>query len=75
MDELQRATHKFFREIEHLSAALDNAHAWPPDGEPDIHTVDLMLSQAKRVRRESTLLVRALARHRDQLQPQEGTST
>lgn len=35
---------------------------------------DLMAQQAKRVRSTSNLVVRALARLRDQLQPKEGTS-
>jgi hypothetical protein len=45
------------------------------DGLPDEDSIDLVLAQVKRVRTSSTLLVRALARHRDQLQPdKEGTS-
>lgn len=39
----------------------------PPSSDP-AH-VSLLLQQAKRVRRESTLLVRALAQLRDNLQP------
>lgn len=36
--------------------------------------VDIALSQAKRVRNASTVLVRELARERDKLQPTGGTS-
>lgn len=36
---------------------------------PDPHAVQLALAEAKRVRRESTLLTKVLARLRDELQP------
>lgn len=69
MDELQEVLHKFERETDHLLHLTDEHGGFTDE------YIDLALSQAKRVRRESTLLVRALARHRDQLQPKEGTST
>lgn len=62
MDELHRVADKFFEEVEHLDRLLDS-------DEPHI---ELALSVAKRVRRESTLLVQALAKERDEkLQPEE----
>lgn len=68
MDQLHRSADKLFTDIDHLDRLLD------PE-ELDAERVDLALSVAKRVRRESTLLVRLLASLRDQLQPKEGTST
>lgn len=60
---------KFARESEMLRAQLNLM----PD-EPSTARLDLVLSQAKRVRRTSNLVVQALARHRDAT-AQEGTST
>jgi hypothetical protein len=60
MDDYTATADKLFTEVDHLERVLDD--------------VDLALSVAKRVRRDSTLLVRAIARHRDQLQSQEDTS-
>lgn len=67
MDELQQALHKLDREHQHLSRIAEQDF-------DDRDHIDLALSQAKRVRSASTILVRAIARHRDQLQPKEGTS-
>lgn len=61
--------HKFRQEVRHLDRMLGS------DDQPDDESIDLVVQQAKRVRTASNLLVRALARHRDQLQPdKEGTS-
>lgn len=60
MDDYTAVADKLFREMEHLDRTLDDPF--------------LALSVAKRVRAQSTLLVRALARHRDQLQSEEDTS-
>lgn len=59
MNELHEALDKLFTEVDHLDriTACD---------EPN---VQLALSVAKRVRRETNVVVRALARQRDQLQP------
>lgn len=59
MDELHRDADKLTTEVRHLNNILDS----------DEPNVDLALSVAKRVRRDSNLVVRALARLRDQLQP------
>jgi hypothetical protein len=59
---------RFFTEVDHLDRIL-------PDGEYDEHTTVLALSVAKRGRSALTLLIKALASHRDQLQSQEDTST
>lgn len=59
MDELHRNADKLTTEVQHLNNILDS----------DEPNVDLALSVAKRVRRDSNLVVRALARLRDQLQP------
>jgi hypothetical protein len=59
MDDYTAAADKLFREIKHLDRIIDG------------DDVDLALSIAKRVRRESTLLVRALARHRDHVHSPE----
>lgn len=68
MDELNGIADKLFEDIDHLDRLLDCDHIGP-------EAAGIALSVAKRVRRESTLLVRALAQIRDnQLQPQEGTS-
>lgn len=63
MNELHRATDKFERASEHLIQIVEGID---PD-DPDPVRIDIALSQAKRVRRESTILVRALARLRPQL--------
>lgn len=63
MDDYTAAADKLRTETRHLTAVLS-------DDQPN---VDLALSVAKRVRRESTLVVRAFARHRDSYSP-EGTS-
>jgi hypothetical protein len=63
MDDYTAAADKLLQEIHHMEILLDT----------DDISVDLALAQAKRVRRESTVLVRALARHRDSYSP-EGTS-
>jgi hypothetical protein len=62
--ELHDASDKLFTEIDHLDRVL-------PDDLDDLteDTTNLALSIAKRVRTTSTLLVRALAERRDQLQP------
>lgn len=60
MDDYTAEADKLFVEVDHLERVLD---------EPE-----LALSVAKKVRRTSTLLVRAIARTRDQLQSQEDTS-
>lgn len=65
MDELHRTTDKFEKAADRLvqtASQIDTA-----DPNPD--AVSIALAEAKRVRRESTLLTRALARIRDQLQP------
>lgn len=67
MDELHEVLDKFFTEVDHLDNILDH-------DDPDEVRVALALSVAKRVRTDSTLVVRALARLRDQLQPSGGTS-
>lgn len=63
MDELHRTTDKFERAASHLTAV---ARAIDPD-EPDPNAVSIALAEAKRVRRESNLLVRVLAALRDEL--------
>lgn len=60
--------HKFRQEVQHLDRIVGSDL-------PDEDTINLAVAQAKRVRTASSLLVRALAQHRDQLQPdKEGTS-
>ena len=63
--ELQQL-HKFFQEVKHFDRVLGD----------DLNegNVELALAQAKRVRNSSSMLIRALAQYRDQLQPKEGTS-
>lgn len=65
MEQLQRQVDaqadKLDREYDSLERLLDT-----PANE---QTVQLLLSQAKRVKRESSVLVRNLARLRDHLQP------
>lgn len=63
MDQLHDSLDKLFTEVDHLERLTD-ADEVPAD------KVNLALSVAKRVRRESTMVVQALARIRDnQLQP------
>jgi hypothetical protein len=57
MDDYTAEADKLFVEVDHLERVLD---------EPD-----LALSVAKKVRRQSTLLVRAIARHRDHVNSPE----
>ena len=63
MNELHRATDKFEEANRRLETVLGRIDPNNPD------EVGLALAEAKRVRRESNILVRALARLRDQLQP------
>ena len=63
MDELHRSADKIIADAKHLEAAIREDN------------IDLALSTAKRVRRESTIIVRAIARYRDHAIAQEGTST
>ncbi len=62
MDQLHDALDKLFTEVDHLERLTDE------DEVPE-ENVPLALSVAKRVRRESTMVVRHLAAARDQLQP------
>ena len=63
MDQLYAACDKLFTEVDHLDRLMDSEDL-------TIDRVNLALSVAKRVRRDSTLLVRLLASLRDQqLQP------
>jgi hypothetical protein len=64
MDGLHADCDKFFSEVDHLDRILDS-------DDLDQSRIELALSQAKRVRRESNLVVRSLAKLRDQLQPKE----
>ena len=57
MDDYTAEADKLFVEVHHLERVLD---------EPE-----LALSMAKKVRRASTVLVRAIARHRETLHSQE----
>jgi hypothetical protein len=57
--EADKLLHRLLQEGTHLERIM-HGEQWD---------VDLALSVAKKVRRESTMLVRALARARDQLQP------
>lgn len=69
MQELHREADKLFTEVDHLEHTLD-----VPDEGYTEDRIALALSIAKRVRRESNLLVRALARIRDQQLQPGGTS-
>ena len=60
MDELHRIADKLRRELEILDLM-----EWNESREPTDEQVTLRLQQAKRVRRESSALVQALARERD----------
>jgi len=62
MDELHRSADKFHRESTILIEMLDVEDVSREHAE-------LLLFQAKRVRREANILVRAIARERDELQP------
>jgi hypothetical protein len=66
MDELHHHLDKFARTADHLTQIAERIE---PDDPNVQHQISLALAEAKRVRRESNLLVRALARLRDQLQP------
>lgn len=65
MEQLHRAADKLEQEYDILSEMADT------DGPPNATEVELLLSQAKRVRNASTVLVRELAQKRDELQNQE----
>jgi hypothetical protein len=69
MDELHLMD-KFEREVDHLAVAVSKID---PD-DPDPHAVNIALGQAKLVRRQSNLVVRALARFRDNLHSQEANN-
>lgn len=62
---MKKELEKFERAASHLTQAVRQID---PD-DPDPNAVKIALAEAKRVRRESTLLTRALARIRDTLQP------
>jgi hypothetical protein len=64
MDELHDQYDKLSVEVDHLDRVMDCDH-----DQLDAQRVTLALAIAKRVRRESTLLVRRLASRRDELQP------
>jgi hypothetical protein len=73
MSELQRSRDavtaqatKLDREVELLGIQIDRLDA---EDRPQPEAVALALSEAKRVRRESTILVQLLAKLRDNLQP------
>lgn len=68
MDELHENADKLMTDLDHLERVFN----CDPD-QFDYDRTELALHITKRVRRESTLLVRQLAAHRDQLQP-GGTS-
>ena len=63
MDQLHATCDKLFTEVDHLDRVLGDA-----DDLSEAQII-LALSVAKRVRRDSTILVRLLASLRDQLQP------
>lgn len=67
MEGYTAAADKLINDIDHLERVID--------GDPTEARIELALAIAKRARRDATLLVQALARHRDQLQPKEGTSS
>ena len=68
MDELQETLHKFDREVDHLRVATSQIDR----DDPDPNAVNIALGVAKRVRRQSNLAVRVIARIRDDLHTQEG---
>lgn len=65
MDELHDAVDKLTTETDHLAVLTE----WDEAEMPPSEQVRIALSVAKRVRRESNLVVRRLAALRDQLQP------
>lgn len=67
MDELQETLHKFDRAAAGLGVAINQIDTADPD--PD--AINIALAQAKKVRRESNIVVRALARLRDHRHSQE----
>ncbi len=67
MDQLHDALDRLFTEVDHAERITDTDD-WDSD------RAELALSVVKRVRRNSTLVVRHLASLRDQLQSQEDTS-
>jgi hypothetical protein len=62
MKQLHRSADKLSTDTTHLSHLID-----PLGDDPSPEQIELALSVAKRVRRESTILVRLLASLRDQL--------
>ena len=71
MDELHRLTgltDKFEIETHKLLQAVERID---PESPEYYNAVMISLHQAKRVRKESNLLVREIARIRDELQPEE----
>lgn len=64
MDEVHRIADNLSRELDILEMM-----EWSHGERPSQEQVKLALVQAKRVKRQSTLLVRALAALRDNLQP------
>lgn len=67
MDALHGIADKLFEEVDHLEDVLE--------GTDEPARVSLALSVAKRVRAESTLVIKALARERDNTLQPGGTST
>lgn len=67
MESLYREADKLFTDVDHLDSLLST-------DDLSEERVELALATAKRVRRQSTILVRTIARIRDQLQPKGGTS-
>jgi hypothetical protein len=67
MDQLHETLDKLLTESDHLRVLTE----WDEGEEPVLAQVRIALSVAKRVRRESNLVVRQLAALRDELQPQE----
>lgn len=65
-DSLHRSADKLFTEVDHLDRLIGD----DPLTEDE---VNIALSTAKRVRRESTLLVQLLAQLRDESPPSDGT--
>jgi hypothetical protein len=63
MDELHDSIDKLFTELDHLARVVEREEAFDPEN------VDLALALAKRVRSRSTILIRSLAKVRDELQP------
>jgi hypothetical protein len=61
-------------EVDKLDREVDHLHLVTDHDLRDRDSAELALTIAKRVRRQSNIVVRALARHRDSYSP-EGTST